>query len=129
MFIQTIYKKIYYNSIDVSEDMDVNNTTASKECIICHYWYFLSKEVMFQSTVCNGCHNVSTMSIDIDSITILNIYGVDYCSVIKSYAINLLAIADLSEKSGPFYNKSSKNKEKLKEYVRNSDYSKVVTKI
>ena len=84
---------------------------------------------MFQSTVCNGCHNVSTMSIDIDSITILNIYGVDYCSVIKSDAINLLAIADLSEKSGPFYNKSSKNKEKLKEYVRNSDYSKVVTKI
>ena len=69
------------------------------------------------------------MSIDIDSITILNIYGVDYCSVIKSYAINLLAIADLSEKRGPFYNKSSKNKEKLKEYVRNSDYSKIVTKI
>ena len=78
--------------------MDVNNTTASKECMICHYWYFLSKGVMFQSTVCNGFHNVSTMSLDIDSITILNIHGVDYCSVIKSDAINLLAIADLSEK-------------------------------
>ena len=78
--------------------MDVNNTTAFKECMICHYWYFLSKGVMFQSTVCNGFHNVSTMSLDIDSITILNIHGVDYCSVIKSDAINLLAIADLSEK-------------------------------
>ena len=25
---------------DVSEGIDVNKTSVSKECNICHYWYF-----------------------------------------------------------------------------------------
>ena len=29
-----------YNRIDVSELIDVNKTSESKECEICHYWYF-----------------------------------------------------------------------------------------
>ena len=28
----------YYDRIDVSEGIDVNKTSASKECDICHYW-------------------------------------------------------------------------------------------
>ena len=31
---------LYYGSIDVSEGIDINKTSASKECDICHYWYF-----------------------------------------------------------------------------------------
>ena len=31
---------IYYNRIDVSEEVDVNNTSKSKEYDTCHYWYF-----------------------------------------------------------------------------------------
>ena len=26
--------------INVSEGIDINKTNASKECYICHYWYF-----------------------------------------------------------------------------------------
>ena len=44
----------------------------------CHYWYFLDKGLKFQSTVCNSCHDVFMISIDIDNIGILNICGVDY---------------------------------------------------
>ena len=33
---------LYYNRIYVSEGIDVNKTSASKECDICHYWYFLN---------------------------------------------------------------------------------------
>ena len=33
---------------DVSEGTDVNKTSASKECGICHYWYFLNKGFKFQ---------------------------------------------------------------------------------
>ena len=33
---------IYYDRIDVSKGIDVNNTNASKECDVCHYWYFLN---------------------------------------------------------------------------------------
>ena len=34
----------YFDRIDVSEELDVNKTSASKECYICHYWYFLNKD-------------------------------------------------------------------------------------
>ena len=32
-----------YERIDISEGIDTNKTSASKECNICHYWYFLDK--------------------------------------------------------------------------------------
>ena len=32
-----------YNRIDISERTDINKTSGSKECDICHYWYFLDK--------------------------------------------------------------------------------------
>ena len=31
---------IYYDKNDISEGIDVNKTSASKECDDCHYWYF-----------------------------------------------------------------------------------------
>ena len=31
---------IEYKRIDISEGIDVNKTNLSKECDICHYWYF-----------------------------------------------------------------------------------------
>ena len=32
-----------YDRIDILEKIDINNTSASKECDICHYWYSLDK--------------------------------------------------------------------------------------
>ena len=34
---------LYYDSIDFSEGTDVNKTSASKECDLCHYWYWSTK--------------------------------------------------------------------------------------
>ena len=31
---------LQYDRIDVSEGIDINKTSASKERDICHYWYF-----------------------------------------------------------------------------------------
>ena len=39
--------------IGVSEGIDVNKTSASKECDICHYLYFLNCSFMFQPNFCN----------------------------------------------------------------------------
>ena len=36
-------KMLYYDRIHISEGIDVNKTSASKGCVICHYWYFLYK--------------------------------------------------------------------------------------
>ena len=33
---------LYFERIDVSEVIDVNKTSASKESDICYYWYFLN---------------------------------------------------------------------------------------
>ena len=73
----------YYNTIDASVGIDVNKTGASKECIICHYQYFLDNGFTFQPTVCNGCHEKLTISVDINSIIILIIHGVDIVSLAK----------------------------------------------
>ena len=42
---------LYYDKIDISEAIDVNESSESKECDICHYWYFLDKELQV-STRC-----------------------------------------------------------------------------
>ena len=31
---------IQHKIIDISEGIDINKSNKSKECIICHYWYF-----------------------------------------------------------------------------------------
>ena len=37
----------YCDRTDVSEGLDVNKTSESKECDICHCWYFLDKGLSF----------------------------------------------------------------------------------
>ena len=86
---------LYYDRIDVSEGIDVNKTSASKECDICHYWYFLNYNFKFQTNVCNRCHDLSMMSINLsDIIPILNIKCSNYHCIIslisKNEAIKLL---------------------------------------
>ena len=45
-----------YSKIDISERIDVNKTNLSKECDICHYWYF--KNIGFKPYLCSGCHDL-----------------------------------------------------------------------
>ena len=93
---------LYYDRIDVSEEIYVNKTSASKECDIYHYWYFLNYSFKFQPNVCNRCHDLLMMSVNLSNIAILNIKGSDYCCIIslisKNEAINLMQNPDLSEK-------------------------------
>ena len=93
---------LYYDRIDVSEGIDVNKTSASKECDICHYWYFLNYSFTFQPNVCNRCRDLLIMYMSLNDIAILNIKGSDYHCIIslisKNEAINLLQNADLTKK-------------------------------
>ena len=102
MFIQII--KTSYDRIDVSEGIDVNKTSASKECNICHYWYFLNYSFTFQPNVCNRCHDLLMVSMNLSNTAILNIKGSNYRCIIslisKKEAINLMQNADLTEKTG-----------------------------
>ena len=95
---------LYYDRIDISEGTDVNKTSASKECDICPYWYFLNYSFKFQPNVCNRCQDLLRMSMNLSDIAILNIKGSDDRCIIslisKNEVINLLQSADLTEKSG-----------------------------
>ena len=95
---------LYYDRIDISEGIDVNKTSASNECDICHYWYFLKYSFKFQSNVCNRCHALLMMSMNLSNIATLNIKGSDSCCIIslisKNEAINLMQKFDLTEKKG-----------------------------
>ena len=95
---------LYYDKIDVSEGIDVNKTSTSKECDVCHYWYFLNYSFMFQPNGCNRCHDLLMMSMKLSDLAVLNIKGSDYCSIIslicKSEAINLMQHADSTKKIG-----------------------------
>ena len=73
---------LYYDRIDISEGIDVNKTSKSKGCDICHYWYFLNKGFKFQSYICNGCHGLLMMSMNLNNIAILNIKNADYRCVV-----------------------------------------------
>ena len=46
---------LYYDRVDISEDITINKTRALKECDFTHYWYFLDKGFGFQSHVFNKC--------------------------------------------------------------------------
>ena len=93
-----------FDRIDVSEGIDVNKASASKECDICHYWCFLNKGFKFQPNLCSRCHYLLMMSMNLSDIPILNIEGSDYRCIIsrisKNEAINLVQNTDLTEKSG-----------------------------
>ena len=42
----TVRKRCPTKKIDVLEGIDTNETSASKECMLCHYYYF--KDVRFE---------------------------------------------------------------------------------
>ena len=90
---------LYFDRMDVSEGTD-----ASKECDICHYWYFLNYSFKFQPNVCNRCDDLLMMSMKLSDIAILNIEGSDYHCIIslisKNKATKLMQNANSTEKSG-----------------------------
>ena len=100
---------LYFEKIDASEVIDVNKTSKSKEFDICHDWYFLNKGFKFQPYVCNRCHDLLMMSMNLSDIAILKIKNTNYCCIItgisKSEVIKLFQNIDLkkvknTEKSG-----------------------------
>ena len=66
---------LQYQKIDVSEGIDINKTSASKECELCHYWFFKDIEFKFEEHVCNGCHDLLTMAYSLKDIAILSTKG------------------------------------------------------
>ena len=56
---------LFYDRISESEGIDANLTgmDTSKECNICHFYFFKNRNLLYQLLVCNGCHDASLILI------------------------------------------------------------------
>ena len=65
---------LYHDRIDIyiyiNEGIDLAKSNKSKKCMICHYW-FSNHEFKFQDYVCNGCHDLAMLSVNISDIAII----------------------------------------------------------
>ena len=69
-----------YDRIDISEGIDIDKTNKSKECMLCHYWYFLHKKIIYGPYVgpCDSCYNMTQKSIYYKNIDIVYVKGNAY---------------------------------------------------
>ena len=66
---------LQYKEIHVSEGIDINKASASKECELCHQCFFKVVGFNFEEHVGNGCHDLLTMAHSLKNIVILSAKG------------------------------------------------------
>ena len=79
---------LQYQKIDASEGIDVKKTRASKECKLCHYWYFKGVGFKFEEHVCNGCPDLLTMAHFLKNIDILSAKGATFRCLLMGVSKN-----------------------------------------
>ena len=93
-----------YDRFDISEGLDTNKTRKSKECDICHYWYFLDKNFNYEKYLCNGRHDLMQKAMNFNDVAIVSIKGSDYrihfWYMSKNDAIVLMTNSNLKDKNG-----------------------------
>ena len=67
-----------YDRIDISEGVDVNKTSLSKEPDIFHYWYFKNIGFKYQIYLCNGCHDLMQKAMSFNNVAAVYIKGSAY---------------------------------------------------
>ena len=76
------------------QEIDINKTSASKECILCHYWYFKSISYKLEPNVCHKCHHVLMTAHKLKKIAIPDVKGIDYRCILwgihKNETVNTL---------------------------------------
>ena len=63
---------------DISDGIDVNKINASKECDICHYWYFKGIGFKYKPYLCKGCHDLMQKAISFNDVAIVYVKGSAY---------------------------------------------------
>ena len=79
---------LQYQKIDASEGIDVNKTSASKECELCRYWFFKDIGFKFEEHVCKKCHDLLTIANSLKDIAILNAKGATFRCILMGISKN-----------------------------------------
>ena len=77
-----------YQKNDVAEGIDVNKTSASKECELCHYWSFKDVGFKFEEHVCNKCHDLLMIAYSLKNIAILGAKGTTFRCILMGISKN-----------------------------------------
>ena len=93
-----------YDRIDISEGIDIKKTNTSKECKICHYWYFKDIGFKYEPHLCNGCHSLMQKAASFNDIVIVYVkgsaYTIHFWYMSKNNAINIMDNSNLIDKNG-----------------------------
>ena len=93
-----------YDRIDISEGIDVNKTNASKECDICHYWYFKDIGFKYKPYLCNGWDDLMLKAMSFNAVAIIyakgSAYRIHFWYMSKDDAIRIMNNSNLVDKKG-----------------------------
>ena len=62
-----------YDRIDITEGIDPDQTNKSRECKLCHYLYYLNKNVSYGPFTCDGCYDIIQKSTDFKNVAIIHV--------------------------------------------------------
>ena len=66
-----------YGRIDISEGIDINKTSASKECDVCRYWHFKDIGFKYEPYLCNACDDLMQKAMNFNDVAIASAKGSD----------------------------------------------------
>ena len=91
-----------YDRIDISEGININKTNASRDCDICHYWYFLDKNFKCESYLCIGCLDLMQEAMNFTDVAIVSVkgsyYRIHFWYESKNVARNTMKNSNINEK-------------------------------
>ena len=93
-----------YDRADISEGIDINKTNLSKECGICHYWYFRNICFKYWALSLHGCHDLIQKAMSFNNIAVAYVkrkaYRIHFWYISKDDAINIMNGSNLVDKWG-----------------------------
>ena len=97
---------LQYDRTDILEGIVINKISASKECKICHYWYFNDIGFKYEPYLCKGCHGLMRKAVSFNNIAIVyfkgSAYRIQSWYMSKYDAINIMNNSNLIDKIGVF---------------------------
>ena len=88
-----------YDRTDISEGIDVNKTNASKECDICHYWYFKDIDFKYELYLFNGLMQKAMSFNDVAIVYVKgNTYRIHFWYMSKDNAISIINNSNFVDK-------------------------------
>ena len=83
-----------YDSIDISQEVDVNKTSSSKERDICHYLYFKDIDFRYEPYLWNGCHDLMQKAVSFNNVAAVYVKGsacrINFWYISKNDGFNIM---------------------------------------